>query len=178
MNEFACGHAQRCTAPDPEHCGRTVLIDGDAKLYRSICLVLTSSVVFSKCLRRSQKLPCGLRPQQRCRTCRRHSHRKVLPPRSRKARGPKLTDKRVCSSTGEPDCRTEKSYVGVRWHKTRGVLNAVLPCGVVASLDEMYTHKSKTQACDLIQRLCSVSDSATSSLTRGTSEAIDVRFAS
>ena len=47
----------------------------------------------------------------------------------------------------------DKERAEVQWHKTRGVLSAVHPCGVVAELREMFVHESRLQVCAMIEDL-------------------------
>jgi hypothetical protein len=53
----------------------------------------------------------------------------------------------------EDACRVDKEVVGLKWHKTRGLLCAVHPCGIVADVREMYVNESRLQVCAQIEDL-------------------------
>ena len=50
------------------------------------------------------------------------------------------------------------AYRGFAWHRTKGVINAVFPCGVIAWVEEMFHHESRVQICSVLQLLREASD--------------------
>lgn len=153
LREFAVDHHKTCLGADPQTCAQTVLIDGNAKLVRSICPASSGWSLTSRLVKREVSLPCGLRPRKGFHTCAAHAHRNVIISAPKLKFVPKKKFK-IGRQCGRPqDCNTEKEFVGKKWHQTRGVLNAVFGCGVAASLKEMFGHESKTQVCLLMETL-------------------------
>ena len=158
---FVQGHADVCPkrhcrdpACPPAQCATIIVLDGNNKVYRSICPVVTDACVDSQVLQKSKNLPCGHRPRKGHRTCMLHASVDVAPPKTRRLRKPKTV--RQCQAKGAAaavDCNTRKDSCGPSWHKTSGPLSALHPCGIVADLREMYVHESLLQVCAVIEYL-------------------------
>ena len=203
--QFVEQHERICPAADPSLCASIVVIDGGAKVYRSICPCPTDERLHTQWLNRSVCLPCGKKPQQKHRTCAQHAGVQVAPPAQAKVL------KRPASALGDPDrackkrpagnqcdepassktpmstadapveplhqarrlrrlrplfvpdvsqavpsaveCNTGKEDVKCTWYKSRGLLCAAYPCGIVASIREMFVAESKLQVCALLETL-------------------------
>ena len=145
---FAEDHAKHCTGPDPELCGSTVITDGNMKICRSICPCSSNKRITSKWLGKFERLPCGKRPRRKKRTCAEHARKAIKSPSFRRVLPPKSFMKRRCEPCASIEsCNTERTFRGRQWHRSKGLINAVYPCGVVATLREMFHHESRTQIC-------------------------------
>lgn len=167
---FAKNHAAVCKSKQPAECGQTVLVDGNNKLYFSICGVATAKAQYSKWLRTSVPKVCLARPMLKSKTCKRHSGmtpvvsaktKRVCAPSKVKARGSlgfctSFKAKR-CASRNRQCCNTDRERKGRTWSKTAGVLSAVHPCGVTAAVRPMVRCESRVQVSALLEHLRAVS---------------------
>lgn len=145
---FAANHQQVCRGKDPAERASVVVIDGGAKVYRSICAYPSGRLVSSAVLQRMKEVPCGNQPRRGKLTCTTHwwAEDRMVRPKQRRTRRSKFGGKPK-RHADDRCCQTDRERRDIRWHKTRGLLSAVHPCGIVADVREMFVHESRLQVC-------------------------------
>lgn len=61
-------------------------------------------------------------------------------------------------AAAEQDCKTRKDTRDLRWHKSRGILCTVYPCGIISDVREMYTSESLLQVAAMLEEVREVSE--------------------